>query len=92
MGGQMKDKLVLWFIIINVVAFIMMGMDKSKSRKGVWRIPERTLFNVAFIGGSVGILGGMHVFRHKTKHAKFKWGIPLIIVIQSALSLWILSY
>jgi len=88
----MKDKLVLWLIVINAVAFIMMGMDKSKSRKGAWRIPEARLIGTAIIGGSVGILGGMHVFRHKTKHAKFKWGIPLIIIMQGILSLWIFSY
>ncbi|NLN42485.1 MAG: DUF1294 domain-containing protein [Clostridiales bacterium] len=79
----------LYIIIINIIAFIMMGIDKSKSKKGAWRISERTLFAIAFFGGSVGILGGMHVFRHKTRHAKFKLGIPLIIIIQGILLLWI---
>lgn len=63
----------------------MMGIDKLKAKIGAWRISERTLFAMAFMGGSVGILGGMHVFRHKTRHAKFKWGIPLIIIIQGIL-------
>ncbi len=78
---------ILWFYIIaiNAIAFIMMGIDKIKSKIGAWRISERTLFAMAFMGGSVGILGGMHVFRHKTRHAKFKWGIPLIIIIQGIL-------
>ncbi len=53
---QWKQTLWLYILVVNAVAFIMMGMDKSKSRKGLWRIPERTLFNVAFVGGSVGIL------------------------------------
>ncbi|MGI6372682.1 MAG: DUF1294 domain-containing protein [Caldicoprobacterales bacterium] len=89
----MRGKLTLWLyiLVINTIAFIMMGMDKSKSRKGAWRISERTLFNVAFIGGSVGILGGMYIFRHKTKHVKFKWGIPLVVAIQGILLLWILN-
>lgn len=92
-GIIMRGKLTLWLyiLVINTIAFIMMGMDKSKSRKGAWRISERTLFNVAFIGGSVGILGGMYIFRHKTKHVKFKWGIPLVVAIQGILLLWILN-
>ena len=85
----LNEILWLYIIVINIIAFVTMGIDKLKSKLGAWRISERTLFAVAFLGGSVGILGGMHVFRHKTKHAKFKWGIPLIIIIQGILLQWI---
>ena len=68
----LNEILWLYIIVINIIAFVTMGIDKLKSKLGAWRISERTLFAVAFLGGSVGILGGMHVFRHKTKHAKFK--------------------
>lgn len=89
---QWKQTLWLYIIVINIVAFTIMGLDKSKSRRGKWRISERTLFNMAFIGGSLGILAGMYIFRHKTGRNKFRWGIPLIIVVQTVLSPWILSY
>jgi len=85
----LNEILWLYIIVINIIAFVTMGIDKLKSKLGAWRISERTLFAVAFLGGSVGILGGMHVFRHKTRHAKFKWGIPLIIIIQGILLQWI---
>lgn len=83
--GSSNQTLWVYIFVINIIAFIMMGIDKLKAKIGAWRISERTLFAMAFMGGSVGILGGMHVFRHKTRHAKFKWGIPLIIIIQGIL-------
>lgn len=83
--GSSNQTLWVYIFVINIIAFIMMGIDKLKAKIGAWRISKRTLFAMAFMGGSVGILGGMHVFRHKTRHAKFKWGIPLIIIIQGIL-------
>lgn len=71
-----------YVILINIIAFILMGIDKAKARRGAWRISERTLIILAVIGGSLGMLFGIHMFRHKTKHAKFKLGIPFIIVLQ----------
>lgn len=67
---------------INLLAFTAMGADKRRARKGKWRIPERTLFVLALLGGSVGALAGMYIFRHKTKYRKFVVGIPAILVLQ----------
>ncbi len=71
--------------VINVVLFTMMGIDKRKAVKGKWRIPEKTLFLLAVMGGSVGGILGMYVFRHKTKHWSFKLGFPAILVLQLGL-------
>ena len=67
----------------------MYGIDKSKARRGAWRIPEKTLFLLPLLGGSVGALLGMKVFRHKTKHWYFVWGIPIILLAQTALAAWL---
>lgn len=69
----------LW--LMNLLAFLMYGLDKRNARKGRWRIPENTLLGVAFIGGSLGALLGMYVFRHKTKHWNFKILVPLFLII-----------
>lgn len=71
----------VYLLIINGTAFAVMGMDKWKARRGKWRIPEKTLFMLAFLGGSVGSLAGMYGFRHKTKHRKFTVGMPVIFVL-----------
>lgn len=72
----------IYFIIINIVGFLVMGLDKAKAKAGAWRIPEKTLFAIAVIGGSIGAWAGMEVFRHKTKHWYFKFGIPIIFLMQ----------
>lgn len=59
-----------------------MGIDKGRAKRNEWRIPEKTLFTCALVGGSVGIIMGMNTFRHKTKHWQFKYGVPLILAIQ----------
>lgn len=74
--------LIYYFIIINVVSFITMYIDKRKAEAHKWRIPEARLFLLAAIFGSIGVFLGMQVFRHKTKHMKFVLGIPCIIIIQ----------
>lgn len=74
-----------YLTIINAIAFALMLADKARARKNLWRIPERTLFTAAILGGSVGSLLGMHLARHKTKHLKFVIGIPVILVIQVVL-------
>lgn len=71
------------------MAFTVYGVDKAKARRGAWRIPEKTLFLLPLLGGSVGALLGMLVFRHKTKHWYFVWGIPLILLAQIALAVWV---
>ena len=74
-----------YLTIINAIAFALMLADKARARKNLWRIPERTLFTAAILGGSVGSLIGMYLARHKTKHAKFVIGIPLILAVQLTL-------
>ena len=81
---------LLWYLAaVNVVTFTVYGIDKSKARRGAWRIPEKMLFLLPLLGGSVGALLGMKVFRHKTKHWYFVWGIPAILLAQLALTVWL---
>ena len=81
---------LLWYLAaVNVVTFTVYGIDKSKARRGAWRIPEKRLFLLPLLGGSVGALLGMKVFRHKTKHWYFVWGIPIILLAQTALAAWL---
>ena len=77
--------IVSYLIIINLIGFVIMGVDKLKAKKRAWRIPESTLFVVAPIGGSLGTTAGMHIFRHKTRHWYFLYGMPAILVIQIAI-------
>ena len=81
--------LVIYLVIINIAAFASMGIDKAKAKKQAWRIPEKTLFLLAIIGGSLGSIIGMQTFRHKTKHWYFKWGMPAIFVLQVALAIFL---
>lgn len=78
----MLESISIIIVIINIVTFIIYGIDKYKAKKGKWRIPENSLIGLAIIGGSIGAYLGMRVWHHKTMHLKFKYGIPLIIVIQ----------
>ena len=81
---------LLWYLAaVNLVTFTVYGVDKAKARRGAWRVPEKTLFRLPLLGGSVGALLGMLVFRHKTKHWYFVWGIPLILLAQIALAVWV---
>lgn len=75
--------LLLFCIIgVNVITFVVYGIDKLKAKKGKWRVPETTLLLLAIVGGSVGAWCGVKVWHHKTMHAKFKYGIPLIMAMQ----------
>ena len=78
----MGNALLYYLIVINVVTFLVYGIDKWKAKQGSWRISEATLLILAVIGGSIGALLGMKVWRHKTMHKKFKYGLPLILIIQ----------
>lgn len=80
--------LLIYIIVINVVAFLLMGIDKLKAKKHKWRIPEATLFISSIAGGSIGALLGMYTFRHKTKHLTFVIGMPVILVCHIALVLF----
>lgn len=73
---------IVYLVCMNIIGFFSMGMDKSRAKKKQWRIPERVLFTIAFLGGSIGSFVGMQVFRHKTKHKSFVIGIPLILLLQ----------
>ncbi len=80
---------VIYLIAINLFAFILFGMDKRKAQNNAWRISEKGLFLSAILGGSVGAILGMHLFHHKTKHWYFRYGLPLILLIQVAL-VWVI--
>ena len=82
--------LAVWLIAINLVTFAVYGADKRRARRGAWRVPEKTLFLLPLLGGSVGALLGMRVFRHKTKHWYFVWGVPAILLAHLALAVWLL--
>ena len=76
--------IIAYLIVINLVTFIVFGVDKAKAKKHSWRIPEKTLFLLSIIGGSVGAIIGMHTFRHKTRKWYFSFGMPAILIIQLA--------
>ena len=76
--------------VINLITFITYGIDKLKAKRGKSRISERVLLTMAAIGGSLGALVAMQVFRHKTQHAKFKYGIPTLLILHIALAIYIL--
>lgn len=80
---------IYYLIAINIIAFIIYGIDKWKAKKNRWRIPEKTLLLLAAIGGSIGSWAGMMIWRHKTKHLKFTIGVPLIFILQFALLIYI---
>ena len=74
---------------VNLLAFTVYGVDKRRAKKDKRRVPEKTLFLLAVIGGSVGAWAGMYTFRHKTRHWYFVWGIPAILMAQVALAVWL---
>ena len=78
----MENALLYYIIVVNIVTFLVYGIDKWKAKQGSWRISEATLLILAVIGGSIGALLGMKVWRHKTQHKKFKYGVPAILIIQ----------
>jgi len=76
--------LVGYLVLVNVIAFTTFGADKNKARKNKWRVPEKTLFALALLGGGLGAFLGMHLFHHKTKHWYFRIFIPLILALEIA--------
>ena len=79
-----------YVLILNFVTMLVYGIDKFKATKGKWRIPESILLLLAVLGGSIGAWLGMRVWRHKTQHKKFKYGIPVIFILQVALCFYLL--
>ena len=88
----MEKWIIGYLVIINVITWLIYGIDKMKAKKNKWRVPEKTLILLAVIGGSVGALLGMQVFRHKTKHKKFTIGVPLILILQVALTVYLVFF
>lgn len=84
---MLRQLIITYLILVNAVAFLLMLVDKRKAKKGAWRIPEATLIGSALLGGSIGAIAGMNLFRHKTKHPKFFIGLPLILALQIVLGL-----
>ena len=82
--------LLAYIVVINVIGFALMGIDKANARKRTWRIPEATLFLIALVGGSLGTTVGMRVFRHKTLHWYFVFGMPAILIVQILLILFVI--
>lgn len=80
--------IIFYLLAINIVAFIAFGVDKYKAKRDKWRIPESTLLTMAVLGGSIGALAGMRVWRHKTLHDKFRIGIPVILALQIIAIIW----
>ena len=79
----------IYFAAINLVTFFVYGIDKYRAKRGAWRIPEKTLFLLPILGGSIGAIAGMKFFHHKTKHWYFRYGLPLILLAQVALAVWL---
>ena len=84
--------LYIYLLLINATGFLLMLSDKRKAIKKRWRIPERMLIGISVLGGSIGTLMGMHLFRHKTRHLKFSVGIPVILAFQIVLMILIYTH
>ena len=86
-----KPELLLWLYlaVINIAAFLTFGADKSRAKKDAWRVPEKRLFLLALLGGSLGANLGMHLFHHKTRHWYFRYGLPAIFAAQLALGVYL---
>lgn len=88
--GLINWKYVLIYVlVINVIGFLAMGIDKLKAKKDWWRIPEGTLMMICLLGGGIGTIAGMYTFRHKTKKLKFTVGMPTILIVEVALIIYV---
>ena len=85
------EEIICYLLAVNIVTFLLYSIDKYKAKKGKWRISEATLLTMAAIGGSIGAWAGMRLWHHKTMHKKFKYGIPVIIILQVALAVYLLT-
>lgn len=80
--------IIIYFVIINIIGFLIMFIDKQKAKKGAWRIPEKTLFIITALGGGMGTIAGMYTFRHKTQKLQFIVGLPLITILEIILAIY----
>lgn len=87
---QLPRLILFCLAALNLLGFFLMGWDKRRARTGRRRVPERVLFAVALLGGSLGVLAGIHAFRHKTRRPSFSLGVPLILLLQAVLAGWLL--
>ena len=85
------ELLALWLLFVNLLGFVLFGLDKFRASRRKWRIPEAMLFLAALAGGSPGCIAGMLLFRHKTRHIQFRLGLPLILVTHLLLALYFLK-
>lgn len=83
------QNLIIYLVVMNIIGFFIMLMDKKKAQKGRWRIPEKTLLLISLFGGSIGTLVGMYVFRHKTQKLRFVIGFPMILIFQIIIIIYI---
>lgn len=81
--------ILIYLLVINIVGFLAMGIDKFKAQKGWWRIPEATLMTLCLLGGGIGTITGMYTFRHKTKKMKFTIGMPTILIAEIAAIIYV---
>ena len=88
----MDQILLLWCLGLSVLGFFLMGYDKLQAKRGRRRVPEKSLFSVALLGGAAGAVLGMYLFHHKTRHWYFKWGLPAILLLQLGLLLFHWEY
>lgn len=89
MTGEFIKNFVIYLLVINVVTFFVMGIDKWKAKRGSWRIQESALFTFVLFGGGIGGIMGMYFFHHKTKKLKFKFGFPAITILEIAMLVYI---
>lgn len=89
MPRELLQLLLGYLLLINLIAFALMGLDKDRARRGQWRVSEKALFLPAILGGSVGAILGMRLFHHKTRHWYFRYGLPALFLLQVLGALWL---
>ncbi len=82
--------IIIYLLAVNIIGFLAMGLDKWKAKRGSWRIPENTLFMFTILGGGIGTIAGIYVFRHKTQKKKFTIGMPVIFILEVILIIYLL--
>ncbi|MBO1514268.1 DUF1294 domain-containing protein [Metabacillus sp. BG109] len=87
----MVKYIIIYCLLLNVISFILMRVDKIRAKRGEWRIKEATLWWLAIVGGALGGFAGMRVYRHKTKHTSFKIGFPVIAILQLILFIYFIN-
>ena len=84
--------IIIYFVVINIIGFLIMYIDKQKAKRGVWRIPEKTIFIITALGGGIGTIAGMYTFRHKTQKLQFVVGLPFITILEIILAIYLIFF